>query len=78
MAGGQGAMPLQLFESRRIFGNVDASSENFQTFVVSKDKGFEVHRKVIELGPPPPSYSTGETAFEIKSMQSKGCYKLEN
>ena len=75
--GGQGAIPLKLFGNRRIFGNVDASSENFQTFVVSKDKGFEVHRTIIELGSPSP-YSTGETAFEFKSMQSKGCYKLKN
>ena len=42
----------QFFRSRQIFRNFNGSSENFRTFAIRKDKGFEFYRKIIELGPP--------------------------
>ena len=50
--GGEGATPTKFFQNRRIFGNSNASSENFWTFAAGKDKGFEFYRKIFELGPP--------------------------
>ena len=38
-------------QNRWIFGNSNVSSENFRTFGVGKDKGFEFYRKIFELGP---------------------------
>ena len=49
-------MALQFFQNRRIFGNVNASSEKFRTFPVGKGKSFKFYRKVIELAPPPILY----------------------
>jgi len=34
-----------------IFGNFNASSENFQTLAVNTDKAFKFYLKIIELGP---------------------------
>ena len=47
-----GTRPLQFFQYSWIFGNFNASSENFWILAVSKDKGFEFYRNIIELGPP--------------------------
>ena len=44
-------MTPNFFEIRPIFGNFDASSENFRTFAVGREKGFELYQKIIELGP---------------------------
>ena len=53
MAGrGRGPCHLQIFFRSSDFGNFNASSENFQTYAVSKDKGFEAYLKIIELGSP--------------------------
>ena len=52
MAGGQRGDGLQCFRNRRIFGNFNASSENFLTSAVGKDKSLKYYRKIIELGPP--------------------------
>ena len=46
--GGHG---LHNFSKSLDFGNFKASSENYQTFAVSKDKGFGFYRKIIELAP---------------------------
>ena len=51
---GARGMP-QVFRNCRMFGNFNASSENFRMFAVSKDKGFEFYRKIIELGTLPPT-----------------------
>ena len=52
-AGGQaGSWPLPYFLNHRIFANINVSSENFHTLAVGKDKGFELYRKIFELGPP--------------------------
>ena len=49
MARGAGGPSLpQLFRHRRIFGNSNASSENFQTSTVCKDKCFEIYQKIVE------------------------------
>ena len=53
----------QFFRNRRIFEGVNASSENFRTFGVSKNKSFEFYRKIIELGQP---YSTGVTTPSVR------------
>ena len=50
---GTGAMVPKFFRHRRIFKKFNASSENFQTFVVSTEKGFEFYRKIIKLAPLP-------------------------
>ena len=47
--GGHG--PYNFFEIVG-FRSFNASSENFRTFAICKDKGFELYWKVIELGPP--------------------------
>ena len=44
-------MAALIFRNHRIFGNFNVSSENFPTFAVGKDKGFEFYRKIFELGP---------------------------
>ena len=36
---------------RPIFGNFNVLSEDFWTFAVGKDKGFEFYRKIHELVP---------------------------
>ena len=41
MAGTGGSWPFKFFLNRRMFGNFNVSSENFWTFAVGKDKGFE-------------------------------------
>ena len=35
-----------------IFGNFNASSENFRIFAVGIEKSFEFYRKIFHLGPP--------------------------
>ena len=52
-------MAPSTFRNHRILGNVNASSENFRIFTVRKVEGFEIHRKIFELGPP---YSTSAMA----------------
>lgn len=52
MASGRGSHDHQICRNRRIFRNVNASSENFRNFAVGKDKGSEFYWEVIELGPP--------------------------
>ena len=49
MAGGQGAMAGLFIRNRRIFGNFNASSENFRTFAVGEGKGFELCGKSLNL-----------------------------
>ena len=49
VGGRQGSMATQFFRNRQMFGNFDASSEDFWTFAVGKNKSFEFYRKVIEL-----------------------------
>ena len=39
--GQEGQWPLQFFQNLRIFGNFNVSLENFRTFPVGIDKGFE-------------------------------------
>ena len=56
--GGKEAMASQFVRNRQSFGNFNASSENFRTFVVSEDKGFEFYRKIIERAPPTPQVPT--------------------
>ena len=53
MAVGQRGQGPPIF---RIFGNLHVSWENFRTSAVGKDRGFEMYRKISELGSP---YSTG-------------------
>ena len=38
------------FKNHLIFVNVKASSKNFQTFAVSKDKGLKFYQNISELG----------------------------
>ena len=44
------AIAPKFIRSHRIFGSV--SSENFWTFAVGKDKGFDFYWKIIEFAPP--------------------------
>ena len=46
-------------ENPRILGNVNISTENFQTFAVGRDKGFNLIGKSLDL---PPTHSTGATS----------------
>ena len=51
LGGGEtGPWPTKYFRNRRILRNFDTLSENFCTFAVGKDKGFQFYRKIIELG----------------------------
>ena len=52
MTGEQGTWSLQSFRKRQVFGNFNASSENFRTFAVGKDNSFEFYREIVELVPP--------------------------
>ena len=53
MAGGQeGPWCLQLFRKTQMFGHFNVSSENFRTFVVGKDIGFEFYGKILGFGFP--------------------------
>ena len=50
-------MALPCFRNRRAFGNFNVSSENFRTFAVGKEKGFEKNpSENLEFGL---HYSTG-------------------
>ena len=43
----------EIFGFSEIFPKIrSASSEDFRTFAIGKDKGFEFYWKIIELGPP--------------------------
>ena len=50
--GTEGAMTPKSLRYRPIFGNFNVLSEDFRTFAVGKDKGFEFYRKIHELAPP--------------------------
>ena len=39
---GAGSHGPQFFRNRKIFGKFNASSENYETFALGKDKGFEI------------------------------------
>ena len=48
-----GPWPPQILRNHPIFRIFNALSENSPTFAVSEDKGLELYRKIIELGPSP-------------------------
>ena len=49
--GGRGIIAPQYFSNRRIFGNINAASENFRTLAIGKDNSLKFSPKIIELDP---------------------------
>ena len=61
-----------IFSNRRIFGNFNALSEKFWTSAVRKDKGFELYRKIIELGPPLLYRCHDVSVYARKNLRERG------